>query len=509
MSGALTWLDDRLNPVLVKEVRQALRGKQFRSSFTFTLVISVIVAVTIVLGAADRASWTPIGPPFFIGIFACLTLAVIGFVPMAAYQAMGSEWDENTYDMLSLSHLRPRHIVLGKLLAAGVQALLYFSIFGFFSVFTFLLGGVDPSLVAVAIPMLALSSLALSSLAVALSSLSQKRAVRVVLMVVLAAALVGVVFGSIGMVASSIETSLDFSLPEVRAALSAMLVSAFVLGGLCFVLACSRLAHPEENRSTGLRAFGFVLVLVGMYWVGWMYEQVGQAEVVGYLSCLVVLAIGLLGAFFLTEREQLGLRVAAHLPPGLPVRLLVLPWMPGGGRGTLWLLGMLGLVLAWSWQLLDASPAATAFSMVPSDRHEMFGLVLAAAAYTVLYLGVVSAVWSNRQSDLKRTIRARVMVPTMVLGGILLPAILGFLLQDRDLAEAEHLGNPLWVFDRMGRLGNEAYLDSPAAPVFALAGLALLLQLPRVVRGILEVLRGPVLPPRLDEAGDELPAPPA
>ena len=190
MSELLARIDDRLNPVLVKEVRQALRGKQFRSAFIFTLVVSVIVAVSIVLGTAEQAEWTPIGPPFFMGVFACLTLAVIGFVPMAAFQSMGSEWDENTFDMLALSHLRPRHIVLGKLLAAGVQALLYFSIFGFFSVFTFLLGGVDLNLVLVGIPLLAFISLALSSLAVALSSLSQKRMVRVLLMVLLSAALV-------------------------------------------------------------------------------------------------------------------------------------------------------------------------------------------------------------------------------------------------------------------------------------------------------------------------------
>ena len=40
LDRASQWLDDRYNPVFVKEVRQALRGKQFRSAFLFTVIIS-------------------------------------------------------------------------------------------------------------------------------------------------------------------------------------------------------------------------------------------------------------------------------------------------------------------------------------------------------------------------------------------------------------------------------------------------------------------------------------
>ncbi|HTF91226.1 MAG TPA: hypothetical protein VK843_22630, partial [Planctomycetota bacterium] len=32
------WIDYRLNPILVKEVRQALRGRYFRNLFWFTVV---------------------------------------------------------------------------------------------------------------------------------------------------------------------------------------------------------------------------------------------------------------------------------------------------------------------------------------------------------------------------------------------------------------------------------------------------------------------------------------
>ena len=127
-------LEEYLNPVLVKEVRQALRGKQFNGAFGFTMVISLVTAISIVLSNADSAAWDPVGPEFLTGLWACLTVAVVGFIPLSAFNAMGAEFEENTYDMLVLSHMRPRHIMLGKLLAAGVQAMLFFSVFGFFAV---------------------------------------------------------------------------------------------------------------------------------------------------------------------------------------------------------------------------------------------------------------------------------------------------------------------------------------------------------------------------------------
>ena len=42
----------------------------------------------------------------------CLSIAVLAFVPFSAFIAMGSEWDENTYDLLIISNLKPRQIIL-------------------------------------------------------------------------------------------------------------------------------------------------------------------------------------------------------------------------------------------------------------------------------------------------------------------------------------------------------------------------------------------------------------
>src|SRR5690606_11497354 len=129
-------LAERANPILVKEVRQALRGQYFRLVFWLTLSAATVIGLVVLMAASATNEAQGIG--FFNTIFGCLAIAAHGFVPFAAFVAMGSEWEENTYDLLVLSNLRPCQIVIGKLLAAGTQALLIYSAFVPFLVFAFL-----------------------------------------------------------------------------------------------------------------------------------------------------------------------------------------------------------------------------------------------------------------------------------------------------------------------------------------------------------------------------------
>ena len=107
---------------------------------------------------------------------------VHAFTPFSAFLSTSAEWDENTHDLLVLSNLRPRQIVYGKLCSALVQALLYYSTFGPFLVFAFLLNGVDLAALGAILFVSMASCAALTLLGVALASLSAAKAPRVVLM---------------------------------------------------------------------------------------------------------------------------------------------------------------------------------------------------------------------------------------------------------------------------------------------------------------------------------------
>ena len=489
---ALDWLDDRYNPVLVKEVRQALRGKQFRSAFLFTVIISVIVAVSIVLGSADAAEWRPIGPPFFVGVFSCLTIAVVGFVPMAAFSSMGAEWEENTYDMLILSRLRPRHIVHGKLLGAASQALLYFSIITPYVAFTFLLGGVDLQLVLISIPLLAVVSFALTAFAVGLSSLTTKRAARVGYMIVLATSLVGACVGVISSMVALTEMGIDLGSDEVQVSLTSLVVASIIIAGFSIVIATSRLAHSEENRSSGLRVLTFVLAGMVMAWVTWADSIIGAGEFVWVMTTMVIAGVTIVGIFLVSEREDLGLRVKNHLPASPVLRIFLLPWLPGGGRGALWLLVTLVMVCTWGTMLLTGSTfiVATALgSSAPPGIVSSIDLaevaIWATSAYAIFYLFLPTAVFSNRSNGMKHTALTRVLIPTLFVGGLILPPLIGFVTGDQDLAMGRHMGNPFIIIERIEG-GKES-----GVRILIVAGLVLCLQLARIFRGIVEVTSAP------------------
>ena len=71
------WIDDRLNPILVKEVRQALRGRYFRNLFWFTVVAATGMSVLRILSAEGEGRVGSMGPSFFLfnfGVMATTTL---------------------------------------------------------------------------------------------------------------------------------------------------------------------------------------------------------------------------------------------------------------------------------------------------------------------------------------------------------------------------------------------------------------------------------------------------
>lgn len=475
-------LEQHLNPVLVKEVRQALRGKRFRGSFGFTVFAGLFVAISVLLANASTAVLRPIGSDFFIGTFSCLAVAVLAFVPLNAFNSMGAEFEENTFDMLVISRLRPRQIVLGKLLASGVLALLHFSAFGFFIVFAFLFGGINPSVVFFSLPALALLSLTISSLALCFSSLSQKRMARVTLTLVLASICLAVVFGTIGMVVGSTERGFDFRSNDVQQTLGFALVAAFTVTSLSLGISASRLAHPEENRSTSLRVGGFIASMLVLGWGLWVFQVYGSVEVF-YVGASVAAAVAaLVGLFFATERETLGRRVANTLPRSMVLRALALPWLPGGARGFLWMLmtfAGIGVVFV----VATANVTATSFL---SGSMVQYGAGLTSfLAYLIIYTQLFPGLFPNWRNKPKRAMLNRVGMLFLLAFGLIVPNIYGFLVQNQELVTGHHFGNPGWSLYQI------IFKEKDPTVLYLAAGVVVVMQLFRVMPAIKEVLSAP------------------
>lgn len=458
-SGARLSLLERLNPILVKEVRQALRGRYFRIMFWLTLSAATVIGLLVVATSASNEDLQFAGQAFFLVIFACLSAAVHAFTPFSAFLSTSSEWDENTHDLLVLSNLRPRQIVLGKLSSALVQALLYYSTFGPFLVFAFLLNGIDLLTIGVLLACSAATCMGLTLIGIALASLAQVKALRGLLMALFGAALAMAWGGSIGIAGELVSSPQELRKLEGQLMVVLYITLALALGALFGAIAAGRFAHEEENRSSGLRLASLGIVFLAGAWGALLHAWFGEHEATYWTQIASVFPLYFLWLLFLTEPEGLGRRTSKHVSPRRWLALVSAPFLPGGGRGML-LLAVHALLA-----LLGARIALAFNSVTPAQTREALAEVLVVYGYAWVLLGFPA--WFAR---FVRTPRGRFHLRLVCLFVtpfvILLPALLGLFFGLKKWMEFEHPLNPAWVLIDLA--------DSPDLEASTVGALALL-----------------------------------
>lgn len=467
-------LSDRLSPILVKEVRQAMRGNYFKITFWITLAVATLVGLGVCLeGATDGRLDEALGRPFFTALFACLIGATQVLVPFSSFLSMGGEWDENTWDLLVLSNLKPRQIVLGKVLSAGVQALLYYCAFGPFLVFAFLLHGLDLGVLFTTLGVSLVVSLLLSCLGVAMSCFGQGKFTRVLLMVLLTAALVWATIGTGAWAGAMMYRPGMLYDPEMLEAIGGSLTVGLAVAAFFFAAACSRLAHPEENRSSGLRTMSLVVVGSGLTWVSWIMRSSSDREGLLVTSCLAITFLFVTSIFYSTEPGRLGLRVAATLPMNRLRGWLALPMLPGGMRGLIFFVCASLLVLAWFF----VHPLVVNGSLPFRHGQAFIPPMLIVAGF--IYLGLPGGLMTKALHEGWARIVARVSVVMLFIASIILPALIGYML---DVSRWDVWEHPLNIFMMMDYLwDHEPRFTGGAAFVLAMVVLTCLVNAPRTL----------------------------
>lgn len=468
---------DRFNPVLVKELRASLRGRYLRILFPVTLFAAAVLAIGVLVDVADGSGNAP-GRELFQACFVSMCVALLGIVPFSAFLSMGNEWEEHTYDLLVISNLRPRHIVLGKLFAVGIEAGLYFSAFTPFIVFSYLLRGLDLLTIGVALVCALVTSFSISAVALGLSSLSRVRVVRALLMAALGALCVFAISMSFGFSNVIARHGLTFARPEEFWILSASLAGILAPGLLAIALAATMLAHAEENASTAPRiAVSVILLGYSVFFVALQLDARQRDVPIVYAVGALVFA-ALCDLFFVTERETLGLHVKTTVPAS-PVRAwLALPWLPGGGRAWALFLMHLALVVAVTQVLVEILPE-------PNRRWDVHPAwsALVLGSYFVVFLGVPSLIGWAGSARARGRVLTRVAIPLFALACLFVPAVLGFLVSERSWSMMEHPFNPFWV-----ALDDRAW-ELVRIGVVGFAALVAIANLLRTARGAAEVAR--------------------
>jgi hypothetical protein len=139
---------DRINPIVVKEVRQGLRTRTFVGSFLTLLIVCVLIALYAwaanLAGEGEDGGFTTEGGAIvFMLIFGCLAFVSFFVLPFNAYRSLLAERSEETWSTLILTRLSARQILRGKIASFLIQGLLFASAAGPFLLFSYFLQGVS------------------------------------------------------------------------------------------------------------------------------------------------------------------------------------------------------------------------------------------------------------------------------------------------------------------------------------------------------------------------------
>ncbi|MFQ6096535.1 MAG: ABC transporter permease subunit [Armatimonadota bacterium] len=197
----------RGNPILAREIRTGLRGRRaFVVRTAFVAVLSIVVIATWggalmdvsggVKGATvDIRAIPGLGRQLFTSFGLALLVLLLAVVPGYAAGAISGEREKQTLESTLCTHLKPRHVVTGKLGACIMLslALILSSLPAMGAVF--LLGGVSPLEVALVFVILFATAVFVSALSLYVSAVCRRTYAAIMITYVIIAALH---FGLIG-----------------------------------------------------------------------------------------------------------------------------------------------------------------------------------------------------------------------------------------------------------------------------------------------------------------------
>ena len=170
------------NPVILKELRGRMRGRQAFALLTIYLgliALFIVVVYNTIFGVTGGAAWDPsarqMAGKVIFGTVVLLELLLLSFIaPGLTAGAITSERERQTFDLLRTTLLSARSLVLGKLGSAfGYLFLLILTALPIQSL-AFILGGVGMAEMVVSSLMLVVTALFFCTLGIFLSSLMRR-----------------------------------------------------------------------------------------------------------------------------------------------------------------------------------------------------------------------------------------------------------------------------------------------------------------------------------------------
>jgi hypothetical protein len=442
--------DDWINPIAVKEMRQAVKGRFIAWMLIAYLLIQLLIIGAVLMLSEDLGEDFNIGRSVFMGHLGVLMGTCLFFLTSYTALRFSSERSENNIDLLFITTLSPIQIIWGKTFAAMVLTVLFFTASMPFMTLTYLLRGLDIPSVFVLLTFDFLVVGGCIQLGIILASLPGKIIAQGFRFLVGLALLVaifsmtlqssfGVLFFGIG----SIIGTWDFWGPAITIGVCVLLGA-----GLLFVLSVTIITPASANKALYVRIYLlFIWIVTAIIACTWSLVTRVEEPIFFWMIAMIMMA-GAKLFVSICERQRLGMRVTRTIPTNRLLRLPAFLLYSGAGGGVSFsILMIIGTIV-----LTDLfREAAYSFRGIRYDTNDKLFLMTAIAlslyalCYTLTALAVKRAFFAHSH---RGNIPAIIALLLLVAGSVI-PMMIGFLVRSNpwhEISPKWFLGNPFVVF---------------------------------------------------------------
>jgi hypothetical protein len=446
-----------LNPILVKETRQALKSRQF--SWTFMLLIIFTIAWTslAVLSSVPNVYYDSDGSVFLFGYLIILLLPSIFVIPQAAFRSMSAELEDGTFETLSLSMLSSGQIVYGKLSVAALQMIVYLSILAPCIALTYLLRGVTLESIVILLLVISVVCMFLCATSILLAAAARTRTIQILFSIVMILLQLIAVVSLLFFITFAVgQQSFGW---EAWQALAIFVIGFIAYSWLWLRCASSLIDMASANRSTSIRVAVFMVGLViavggTLATLNFDYTDTERNAVIRVVATFCWIHWGMAGAWMMGESGIITQRARRTLPDSYFGRVFLTWFNPGAGPAYLFV--VLGFLGPWIGYFAVTDALLIALGRYEAPANVAFGawvFVLTLTAYLALYLGLVRLALLL----LYRKLRAsRILVSFAMTGVLMILSIFASLIfslvenqyQDMDFGWYCFM-NPIWTLSEM------------------------------------------------------------
>ena len=336
-------IDDWLNPIAVKELRQAVRGKFVAVAVILSLLGQLLaialLMITTSLSATVATGFAPApGAIVFMALYAVLFVICIFLIPAYTGIRMAAEHGDTHTDLLFITTIRPRTIVFGKLITVVLLVVLIFSASLPFLVFSYVLRGIDLFAILILLVVAFVAVVSHSILALFLGALPASKPFKVLIAV---AFFLGT-FLTFPMI-FTLESQLLRSgfggtivFTQFLAGVGALLGMMLVMDAILIVVTIALITPAVANRALAIRAMLAVMWTLALAAAAFATLATGRDEVLRMWAVLFLTLISLVLFSASGERESWAPRVARTIPSNPLRRALAFLFYSGNAGGVLW-----------------------------------------------------------------------------------------------------------------------------------------------------------------------------